>query len=90
VIIQSGIFLYADEVVCDIRIVKHDMRPGTGDPFDEPWYRDDQKGEFYEIQYGSPSQRGKYLAGGGYFDSLDAALISAEEATHGTVRWNVE
>lgn len=87
VIVKGGIFLYDNEITCDIRIVRVHLRPGSGDVLDEPKYRDDEIGEFYEIQYGSTSERGKFVAGVGWYDTIEAALESANGATNGTVKW---
>ena len=86
--VKTGTFLYNNEVRCDIRIVRRTYRPGTGDPSDEAQFRDDLVGTFYEIQYGSTAKRGGWVAGGGFFDSLEAALGHASSATQDTVIWS--
>ena len=88
--VKTGTFLYADEVRLGIRIVRHEYRPGTGDPFDEPQIREDLEGTFYEIQYGSTTARENFVAGGGYFDPLEKAVQNAEVATNRTVLWSPE
>jgi hypothetical protein len=89
-IIKQGTWRYADEVPCDIRIVLEHVRPGTGDAGDDPAWRDDQAGTFFVIEYGAPGEHGPYHAGGGYFDSLGAAVAHAEVATHQTVVWDAQ
>ena len=41
-VVKRGIFLYDATIVCDIRIVKTDVRYGTGDAEDPPEIADDQ------------------------------------------------
>ena len=86
-IVKEGIFLYDGTVLCDIRIFKHGKRYGTGDPFDEPEFRDDADGEFYYIEFGSTVERGKFVSGSWALPSLEAAIEEAERATNGTVTW---
>lgn len=87
-VLKQGTWLYAGEVVCDIRIVKHDWRYGTGDYEDPPEVREDQQGEFYYLEFGSAVKRGEYPSRGGCHYSLSEAVREADAATHGTVRWN--
>ena len=79
-VVKQGTFLYAGAVVCDIRILKTDRRPGTGD----------QEGEFFTIQYGSTTARGEFVAGGGWFASLEQAMDLARAAvgTNGGLNWS--
>ena len=86
-IVKEGVFLYDGTVPCDIRIFKHGKRYGTGDPFDEPEFRDDAEGEFYYIEFGSTVERGKFVSGSWAVPSLEAAIDEAERATNGTVTW---
>jgi len=84
-VVKQGTWLYADEVICDIRILKRGWRYGTGDYEDPPAVREERKGEFYYIEFGSTVKRGEY-ASGGCHESLAEALNAAESATHGTVK----
>ena len=88
-VVKQGTFLYAGAIVCDIRILKTDLRPGTGDQEDPPAWRDDQEGEFFTIQYGSTTARGEFSAGGGWFASLEEAMDQARAAvgTNGGLNW---
>jgi len=61
---------------------------GTGDYEDPAEAREDQQGEFYYLQFGSPVKRGEYPSQGGCYLSIEEAEREAEGATHGTVRWN--
>jgi hypothetical protein len=86
-IIKQGTWLYAGQVVCDIRIVKHHWRYGSGDYEDNPEDREDRQGEFYYIQYGSTIERGIYPGHGVCCDSLEEAIKQANSQTQDTVRW---
>ena len=87
-VLREGTWLYADEVVCDIRIVKHDWRYGTADYEDPPDVREDVQGEFFYLQFGSPVKRGEYPSRGSCHLSQEEAEREASEATHGTVKWS--
>jgi hypothetical protein len=84
--VRRGTFLYDDAVVCDLRIFRSPVRYGTGDAADPPEFAEDQAGDFYYIQYGSPSARGVYVAGSSAFSSLDDAQAHAERSLS-RVRW---
>ncbi len=87
-IVKLGTWLYAGEIVCDIRILKHGWRYGSGDYEDELQVREDKQGEFYYIQYGSTVERGIFSGHGGCYNSLEEAMNIAYSATHGTVVWS--
>jgi len=86
-IIIEGTFLYGETVTCDIRIFRHDMRYGSGDYEDDPEFQDDVEGEFYYIEFGSTTERGKFSSQSCAYPSLSAAIDEAEKRTNGTVRW---
>ena len=77
-VLKQGIWLYAGVVMCDIRIVKHNWRYGTGDYEDPPEMREDLQGEFYNLEFGSPVKRGGYPSRGGCHLSLAEAVSEAE------------
>jgi len=49
-VVKNGTFLYDGTVMCDVRIVRSDMRPGSGDCEDPPELANDQYGEFFYVQ----------------------------------------
>ena len=85
-VVRQGVFLYDGAVTCDVRIVKHNWRYGSGDYEDPPGVRDDVEGKFFYIQYGSTSERGKYVAGSAAFSSVEEAVGHAERSLGG-VSW---
>ena len=87
-IIKRGTFLYDGSVITDIQIVKTNIRYGSGDYEDEPEYRDDVEGEFYNIEFWSTTKRGKFVSGSLSHTSLKEAILEAEKATNFTVTWD--
>ena len=87
-IIKKGTFLYDGSVTTDIQIVRTNIRYGTGDYEDEPECRDDIEGEFYNIEFGSTTERGKFVSGSLSHTSLEDAILEAEKATNFTVNWD--
>jgi hypothetical protein len=89
VVIKQGTFRYADTVVCDIRIIKTHIRYGTGDDEDPPEIANDIEGEFYDVEFGSTTQRDVYLSSMRGLPSLDEAICAAEQApgVGATLHW---
>jgi hypothetical protein len=85
--VRTGTWLYDHSVRCTVRISRRTVRPGSGDAEDLAEFREDQPGTWFEIEYFSPTEPGRVLAGGGYFSELEAAVAAVTAATHGTVRW---
>jgi hypothetical protein len=86
-VVKQGTWLYADEIVCGLRILRHGWYYGSGDYEDEESIREDREGEFYYIEYASPTNPTEYKAGGGGYESLKEATAAAILATHGTISW---
>ncbi len=87
-IVKKGTFLYDGSVITDIQIIKTNIRYGSGDYEDEPEFRDDVEGVFYNIEFGSTTERGKFVSGSLSHTSLEAAISEAEKATNFTVTWD--
>jgi hypothetical protein len=85
--VRTGTWLYDETVPCTVRICQRTLRPGSGDADDPAEIREDQLGRWFEIEYFSPTEPARVLAGGGYFADLEAAVAAVNVATHGTVRW---
>lgn len=88
-VVKNGTFLFDGTVTCDVRIVRSQMRLGSGDWQDPPELADDQYGEFFYIQYGSTTARGQFNAAGGGGATLQEAIATAESAPGfgNTIRW---
>jgi hypothetical protein len=86
-VIKQGTWLYAGETACDLRILKHGWNYGSGDDADEKDIREDREGEFYYIEYGSPTKPTEYKTRHGGYETLEEAMTAAISATHGTISW---
>lgn len=78
-IVKTGTFLYDGSAVCDVCIVQSPVRFGTGDNEDSPDVRDDAGIDTYYVFFGSPTERGRYNAGGGGYSSLAEAIANVEQ-----------
>jgi hypothetical protein len=85
--VRLGTWLYDHIVPCTVKIWRRTMRPGSGDAEDPAEIREDQAGNWFEIEYLPPTEAGRVLEGGGCFADLGAAVAAVGAATHGTVRW---
>lgn len=88
-VIKNGTFLYDGTVLCDLRIVRSEMRSGSGDYEDPPELANDQYGEFFYVQYGSTTERGNFNSSGVSCATLEDAIALAESAPGigNTVKW---
>jgi hypothetical protein len=89
VVVKSGTFLYDKTVICDLRIVRSQVRPGSGDWEDLPELADDKEGEFFYVQFGSTTERGRFNVSGGGGATMEEAIAAAESAPGigKTVQW---
>ncbi len=85
-LVKRGTFLYDDSVRCVVEIWQTSVRPGSGDEADEPEFAADAHGTFYEIRYASAGSS-RITAGGGWHDSLEAAIEHVRSVTR-DVRWD--
>lgn len=85
-LVKRGTFHYDGNVRCAVEIWKTDFRPGSGDHEDPEDVREDAHGIFFEVRYALPGQN-RTTAGGGWYDSLQAAIAAVESATRG-VQWS--
>lgn len=88
-VVKTGTFLYDGTVLCDVRIVRSVLCPGSGDWEDPPELADDQYGEFFYVQYGSTTARGVFNAQGGGGTTVQEAITVAESmpGIGKTIRW---
>jgi len=73
-IIRRGTWLYAGEVECDVQIVLCPIYYGSGDLDDPPKFAEDILEPTYYVEFGSTTERGVFVAGGGAYSTLEAAL----------------
>jgi len=88
-VIKNGTFLYDGTILCDVRIVCSQTRPGSGDLQDASEWAEDHHAEFFYVQYGSTTARGQFNSHGGGCASLQEAMAAAESAPGigNTVLW---
>lgn len=88
-VVKKGTFLYDGTVLCDLRIVRSQVRPGSGDWEDPPELANDKEGEFFFVQYGSTTERGHFNSSAGGGETIEEAIAKAESAPGigKTVRW---
>jgi hypothetical protein len=88
-VVKNGIFLYDGTITCDVRIVRSETRPGSGDCADPPELANDQYSDFFYVQFGSTTERGHFNSSGGGGATLEEAIALAESAPGigNTVQW---
>lgn len=89
VTVIQGTFLYDGTVTCDVRIVRTEVRYGSGDHEDPPAVRDDLPEPWFYIEWGSTTARGEYKAGGGGYSTLSDAMQTARKQVSG-LKWDNE
>jgi hypothetical protein len=87
-VVKTGTWLYANEIPCDVRIVRTEGRPGSGDYEDPPELREDQPGAWFRVDFAAAGERGSFSVGGGYWPALDVAMREAERVVPGPIRWD--
>ena len=83
-----GTFIYDGTVECDVRIVRSDIRFGTGDHDDPPEIQDDVAIETFYAEYGSTTQKGVFNSMSCGYPSLAEAIAATEAAL--AVQWHHE
>ena len=88
-VVKNGIFLYDGTVTCDVRIIRSEMRPGSGDYDDPPELANDEYGEFFHVQFGSTAERGHFNSSGGVGATPEETIALAESAPGigNTIEW---
>ena len=85
-IARVGFFLYDGAVRCPLRIVKTDLRPGSGDVEDSPEIADDQSGPWFRVDVTAAGDPNRWRVGGGYFRTQEEAERHLKE-TFTDVYW---
>jgi hypothetical protein len=88
-IVRRGTFLYADEALCHLRIVRSDVAFGTGDYEDEPEWRDDREVECYYVEYTGGGTPDLFNNATGPFATIEdaARYVAAWPGVGNTIRW---
>jgi len=84
--VQSGTWLYAGTVPCEVRIVRHHMLCGSGDYEDPPDVADDREVECFYVLFHTPAGQPQWVGGGAAL-SLAEAVSLAEKKLGSTITW---
>jgi len=87
-VVRTGSFLYAGTVPTEVRIVRKEVTPGSGDLADPPEVRGDRQAPCFVIQWGSPGEPGLSRAASGPHATLEEAVRAAETLTSG-IEWKL-
>lgn len=83
---RVGMWLYANELPMAVRIVRRDMRYGTGDYQDEASIAEDLAQETFYVLYQTSAGEPRWC-GDGSEPTLDAASELAERMLGPTLKW---
>ncbi|MBX7098738.1 MAG: hypothetical protein K1X89_13605 [Myxococcaceae bacterium] len=93
-VVRTGTYLYDGTVLGDLRIVRTNVRSGSGDNLDEPWFLDDlpepwgptiHPGPWFDVVYTPAGERGRFRTCVPGYRSLEAAVASVEKRFTGVV-----
>lgn len=84
--VKIGAWRYDSSCSCEVRIVRHNVRYGSGDHEDSEEIAKDQERECYYIIYQTPTGEPRWALGGG-FTSLAEAVLHAESLLSPTLVW---
>jgi hypothetical protein len=73
-VVRAGTYLYDGTVLGDLRIVRTNVRFGSGDHLDEPEVREDQPGTWFDVQNTLAGERGQFKSGILGFGTIEEAL----------------
>ena len=86
-ILKTGICQYGEKEY-HVYICKSDVFYGTGD-FEDGLTGEDAEKECFSVWYEDMLHPGEINAGGGYFETLDAAVEKAENSS-GFLKWYIK
>ncbi len=86
-VIKEGVWLYAGDVLTDVRIVAHPITYGSGDWEDADDIQDDRPEPSFAVEWGSPGERGVFRSAVLNFSDADAAIRHVQDSAPGLV-WN--
>jgi hypothetical protein len=84
---RAGVWLYAGEVPCEVRIVRHHTLYGTGDYEDPPEVACDREIDCFYVLYHTPVGEPAWV-GGGVALSLEEAVSLAERMLGSSLQWS--
>jgi len=84
--VKEGTWLYAGTAPAQVFIEEVDSIPGSGDYEDPEEVREDKVGRFFRVGYTAAGST-EVCSGGGYFASIEEAILQAEKACSG-LKWS--
>jgi hypothetical protein len=84
--VKQGLWFHGGVTTCPVRIVRHHVLYGTGDPDDPPDWAEDSERECFYIRYHLPSGPQPWQDGGAAL-SLREAVFMAERKLGLWVSW---
>ena len=85
-LVRRGWWMYDGSVRCEVRIVRRDVFPGTGDCEDVPDVANDREITCFELIYSTPAGPPRY-GSGGYFLTVEEASDHAAALTGQSLAW---
>ena len=86
-VLKSGTWLYAGEVVCDVRIIVQNWDYYFEEGFDPDPPSLNENGEAYYVQFASPVERNAFGQRSRTCLSFEEALKLAEEMSPSPIAW---
>jgi hypothetical protein len=84
--VKHGLWFYAGVTSCHVRILRHHILFGSGEPDDPPEFALDRRVDCYYIRFEKPHVRPQWQDGGAAL-SLREAVFLAEQRLGHTVSW---
>ena len=89
-VLKSGTWLYADEVICDVRIIVQDWDYYFEEGFDLHPPDLNENAQAYYVQFGSPVERNAFGQRSRTCLSLEEAVKLAQEMSPSPIAWQIE
>ncbi len=73
---KTGTWLYADNVLCEVRIVRRHTLYGSGDYEDPPEIAEDRAVECFYLLFRTPTGQPEWVGGGAALSLAEAELLA--------------
>jgi len=87
-VVAKGEWKYDGITPCCIVVQKETTWPGSGDTEDAPEVAEDREMPCFSVWYESPSNKGRFNAGGGCYQTVEEAIKETTKKIQGPVIWN--
>jgi hypothetical protein len=86
-VIMKGSWIYAERLICNVKIIKWHVLYGSGDYEDPPEMRDDYEVECFYVIFESMVEQGNYNSVRGGFLTISDAITDTETITNQKISW---